>query len=135
MAVIVGRNAAVAISTDGVTYTTIGKVTSASLTLNTATADYTNNDSSGWTEAAPTDKSGSMSFGFKFDPADSGQEACLAAAGLTRYFRFRPSVGSGIEQWVGQGILTDFTIDTATSEVEDGSGSVTFTGAITESDQ
>ena len=137
MAMIVGRNAKVAISSNGSSWSDIGRVTSASLSLSDDLADATSNDSGGYKESLYADTQGTLDFSFKYEDGDTGQDALYLAKNTkaTYYFRFRPQESSGENQWVFQGNIEDLSFDTETSTVGEASCTVQSTGTITKSDQ
>ena len=119
-----------AVSADGVTYTTVGKVKSASLPPSIGTVDATDNDSAGQKEKLVGDIEWSGSVTCNYDSADAGQTLVInAASGKTLlYHRYRPKgSGTGELQWIGPGYLTSCTIDSAHESVIELSFDVDFT--------
>lgn len=137
MATIVGRHAKVAISSDGISYTDIGKVTSASMSLDTDILDETNNDSGGYKESQYGDSQASLDVSFKFNSGDGGQADLFDSYDqkLPRYFRFRPEESAGEIEYSFQGRVSSISMDTETGAVEDGSFTVESTGTITKATQ
>jgi hypothetical protein len=138
MATNIGRNATVEVSTDGgTTYNTVGKATSNGLSVDVKLADETNNDSAGWEESKAADKSGSCDVKGKYDHANAGQAAAMAAniAGTTVTARMRPAVGTGEFQWVFTAFVPSCKVDAATGAVEDFSCTLKSTGAVVKSAQ
>jgi predicted secreted protein len=138
MATIIGRNATVEVSTDGgTTYNTVGKATSNGLSVDVKLADETNNDSAGWEESKTADKSGSCDVKGKYNSANAGQAAVMAAAiaGTSLTVRMRPQTGATEFQWVFTAYVTSAKVDTSTGAVEDFSCSLKSTGAVVKSAQ
>jgi predicted secreted protein len=138
MATIIGRSATVEVSTDGgTTYSTVGKATSNGIKLSTKIADETNNDSAGWEESKTADKAASVDVKGKYNSANAGQAAVLAAelAGTSLTVRMRPQASAGEFQWVFTAYVSDASVDASTGAVEDFSCSLKSTGAVVKSAQ
>lgn len=138
MATILGRNAKVAeCTTLGGSYTDLGKVLSGSLSQSADVADETNNDSSGFKEGKYADEQASLDVTMKYDEANTGQMAVLAARAskVILYYRVRPQETGSANQWRFLGLITDLTVDFSTGDVEEMSLSIESTGTITEDTQ
>ena len=137
MATIIGRDADVDVSSDDITYTPVGKVTSAALAINDDLADETNNDSGGYKQTKYADQQAVLSLGFKYDDADAGQAMLLASksAKSTLYYRYRPKASAGTKQWKFQANISELSVNAETSAVEDGSATIESTGTVTMSTQ
>jgi len=137
MATIIGRNAKVAISPDGITYTDIGKVTSASLSFASDMADETNNDSGGFKEEQPADSQATIELAGKHNAADTGQAALADRAfdKAKNYFRFRPYTNPGDPEYIFQGYVSDHSVDTETGAVIDLSATIVSSGTVTKQAQ
>jgi len=137
MATIIGRNAKLATSTDGVTYYDIGKATSIGQSWATDMADETNNDSAGYKEEQYADSQLTFDVSGKYDSSDTGQSALMDCAfNKTKvYFRFRPTTGVGEQEWLFQGHCADFSLDSETGSVEDFSATVNSSGTVTKQAQ
>lgn len=138
MSTTIGRKATLEISDDDVTYVKVGKMTSIGEALSTGMADETNNDSDGWTEEQPADSQMVVSGSGKYNEADAGQAAMLAASigKLKKFYRFRPGgTGVGLLEYKFQGHAIDFNVDTETSSVQDLSLTVNSTGVVTSTAQ
>lgn len=138
MAISLGTSSTVEIAIDGdtPTYATLGKVTSGTLTVSTDTAEGTNNDSGGFKEFLYADTNYELQVDVKYDAADTVQTnlftavATRSAADATYMTaRVRPSVGSGLEQWVFRVLCTSFSISMAHGEVN--TASFSFIGTVT----
>lgn len=111
MADVLGRSGLLAISSDGIAYTTIGGITDMNLDNAMSLAEVTDHD------AAPTQflgdrPSATGGASGNYDEADAGQAMLWTAigAGLAGgplyYFRYRPETGGGKAQYIFQAIVT-----------------------------
>ena len=85
MAMIVGRNAKVAISSNGSSWSDIGRVTSASLSLSDDLADATSNDSGGYKESLYADTQGTLDFSFTVEGSNSAHAYAHASGSASSY--------------------------------------------------
>lgn len=112
----------------------IGKITSASFSINNETADNTTNDDDGATSTLYSNYSCSIDITCKYDYTDAGQlavitEATSSRAGVAVIFQPRTLVG----EYEGSGTfrVTSCNIDTQTSESAEASFTLESTGAVT----
>ena len=131
-----GKDGALQISADGVTYTTIG-----------STDDFSIDPTNDIAEAKPQlaesvtrargHSSWSLSATYTKDPADAGQDILKTAfaSDTPYYFRVRPIVGSGLDQWYGQFVLQNTPVRSTNTDFNKGTISALSTGAITHDDQ
>lgn len=119
-----------AVSPDGVTYTTVGKVKSMSLPPTTSMVDATDNDSAGGKEKLPGDIEWKGSVTCNYDSADAAQTTIITAAGAKTllYHRYRPrGTGTGEIEWKGPGYISKCQIDAKHEAVMELSFDVDFT--------
>jgi len=138
MAKALGSGGSWAVSTDGVTYTTVGKVKSMSLPPSIATIDATDNDSQGAKEKLAGDIDWKGSFTANYDSSDAAQTTVINAASnkTTLYHRYRPKgTGTGEIQYIGQGICTKAQIDAKHETVMELAVDVEFSGPVTKTVQ
>lgn len=114
MADVRGYDGLLAISTDGITYNTIGGVKDLSMTIDQSTFDVTDHDSGVWMEHIVGRKTITMSATMNYDEANTHQETLLNTAvmnGTLVYFRYRPrGAGSGLKEYLGLGSVTSVEI-------------------------
>lgn len=137
MAKQLGRNAVIAVSSNGVTYTDVGNVLSISFDVATDKAESTDADSGGAKEELQTDEQASLDITARYNVADAGQLLLFAeeAAKAVLYYRVRPKEATGEREWVFQGNLNSLSVSAPYADVEELSVSVTSTGAITRATQ
>lgn len=134
-----GRSAATAVSTDGVTYTTVGACKDAiSWGITPETFDSTTRDDTAW-KRKMTGRSqvDDVSFSGQYAEDDAGQTILMDVATVptTRiYVRIRPSVGTGADQFVVSGFLA-YKHDIPDDGPEMFTATISVDGAITKSDQ
>ena len=92
---------------------------------------------SDWEESKTADKSASIDVKGKYNSANAGQAAVIAAAqaGTSLTVRMRPQTSAGEFQWVLTAFVSDAGVDTATGAVEDFSATFKSTGAVVKSAQ
>ena len=134
-----GTNLLVKIADDGVSPATIGHSTSCSISFTNDMAAATTKDSSGFSEVIPAVRSAEISFDGLVDYTDGaggmtgGGE--IAHKLLTRQkcdFSFG-TVATGDTVYTGEGYVSAAEISGAMEEAVTYSGTITVTGAITES--
>ena len=134
-----GTNLLVKIADDGVSPATIGHSTSCSISFTNDMAAATTKDSSGFSEVIPAVRSAEISFDGLVDYTDGaggmtgGGE--IAHKLLTRQkcdFSFG-TVATGDTVYTGEGYISAAEISGAMEEAVTYSGTITVTGAITES--
>jgi hypothetical protein len=137
MATIIGRSKKVAISTNGSSYTDIGKIIDATVALAHDLADETTDDSAGWKESKFADSQLTLTISGKFNSSDTGQGMLITAATgkTTYYFRWRPDEVGGERQIIMQGNVESFDREGSTGEVQTFSATIQSTGTVTESTQ
>lgn len=138
MAIIIGRKAKVATSTDDSTYNDLGKVISGTLSITDDIADSTTNDSNGYKEGEYADQQASLDLTMKYDGSNTAQQQLIDEKCTNRsklYFRIRPEETSGEEQWKFLATLDDISVDFSTGEVEELSITASSSGTITNSTQ
>jgi len=134
MSKIIGRSCDVAISAAGSSYTELGEIMSASLSVSDDVADATTNDSGGFKEGMYADSQASLDVTMKYSKADAGQALLYTAkfAKTLYYFRVRPLASAAVEyEFIFQGLITDLTLDASTGDVEELSASIQSSGTIT----
>ena len=138
MAIILGRNSKIAVSTDDSTYNDLGKVLSGSLSIDTDVADATTNDSAGFKEGEYADQQASVEATMKYDSSNTGQAALLTEVCTNKtklWFRVRPKEAVGEKQWKFLATVESLGTDFSTGEVEELSCSAVSSGAVTMSAQ
>ena len=138
MATSLGRNALLAVSTDGgTTYNNVARVTEVSLSRSQDEEEFTSHDDSGDRVYAAGHRSREFSFSAIYDEGDTGQDACKTSytAGTTYYWRFRPTTGSANDQFIGQGFVTSLDHSGPLEGFQGFDGTVRISGALTESAQ
>lgn len=132
-----GRKATLATSTDGNTYVAIAGIKNITVTMEGKAIDTTDHDSGVWEEFIAGRDNVKLKFDGNFDPADAGFDALWnATTGRTIvYFRYRPDVGSGIAQYIGQGILTHLEKSSGNDAANQFSGEVQITSTWAKSSQ
>ena len=137
--VFIGTNLLVKIADDGVSPATIGHSTSCSISFTNDMAAATTKDSSGFSEVIPAVRSAEISFDGLVDYTDGaggmtgGGE--IAHKLLTRQkcdFSFG-TAATGDTVYTGEGYISAAEISGAMEEAVTYSGTITVTGAITES--
>lgn len=122
----------------GGTYTDLGGVQDATLSVNLADIDVTDKDSAGWDEAIPGQGSLQIQMTCNYEEDDSGQAKLITAIinKETRLFRFRPwGDTSGADQWVCYGFPTSEDIESPNKEALSFGVTIKLTGTPTQSDQ
>ena len=134
-----GTNLLVKLADDGVSPATIGHSTSCSISFTNDMAAATTKDSSGFSEVIPAVRSAEISFDGLVDYTDGaggmtgGGE--IAHKLLTRqkcHFSFG-TAATGDTVYTGEGYISAAEISGAMEEAVTYSGTITVTGAITES--
>ena len=128
-----GRLGTAEISTDGNTYTAIGGASSINWDPSMKDLDTTDNDSGVFEESIPGRMSAKCDVDTNFEQGDAGQAAVATAfyARAKRYWRFRPTVGSGLVEYKGQGYLTGAPVNVPGEKQVTFKFSVKMTGTFT----
>ena len=131
-----GTNLLIKIADDGSSPTTIGHSTSCTISFTNDMADATTKDSSGFSEVIPAVRSAEISFDGLIDYTDgSSGGAEIAHKLLTRQkcdFTFG-TIATGDTVYSGEGFISSCEISGSMEEAVTYSGTITVTGAITES--
>ena len=131
-----GTNLLIKISDDGSSPTTLGHSTSCTISFTNDMADATTKDSSGFSEVIPAVRSAEISFDGLVDYTDgSSGGAEIAHKLLTRQkcdFSFG-TAATGDTIYTGEGFISSCEISGSMEEAVTYSGTITVTGAITES--
>jgi len=130
-----GTNLLVKIADDGSSPSTIGHATSCTISLSNEMSTTTTKDSSGFAEVIPGVRSAEISFDGLVDYTDSVGGTEIAHKLLTRQkcdFTFG-TAATGDTIYTGEGFLSSVEISGAMEEAVTYSGTITVTGAITES--
>ena len=131
-----GTNLLIKIADDGSSPTTIGHSTSCTISFTNDMADATTKDSSGFSEVIPAVRSAEISFDGLIDYTDgSSGGAEIAHKLLTRQkcdFTFG-TAATGDTVYSGEGFISSCEISGSMEEAVTYSGTITVTGAITES--
>lgn len=140
MAIILGRNAKVAASTDNFVASDedLGKVLNGTMDISTDIADATTNDSSGFKEGEYADQQMSVDVTMKFDAANAGQQLIIDEVCTNRsklYIRIRPIEAGGAEQWLALCTIDSMTLDFSTGEVEELSFTASSSGTVSNTTQ
>lgn len=139
MAAIASRNSTIRVSTDGITYTALGKVSDYDVSHDGETIEITNNDSSGYKEFLGGLSSATISVSFFYDEADAGQDIVRTSneGRTTIYYEIRPGgAGVGNREIIWQGIITSMSDPSgSTSGAAECSIDVQCTGSPTIQDQ
>ena len=131
-----GSNLLIKVADDGSSPTTIGHSTSCTISFTNDMADATTKDSSGFSEVIAGLRSAEISFDGLIDYTDgSSGGAEIAHKLLTRQkcdFSFG-TAATGDTVYTGEGYISAAEISGAMEEAVTYSGTITVTGAITES--
>lgn len=131
-----GSNLLIKVADDGSSPTTIGHSTSCTISFTNDMADATTKDSSGFSEVIAGLRSAEISFDGLIDYTDgSSGGAEIAHKLLTRQkcdFSFG-TAATGDTVYTGEGFISSCEISGSMEEAVTYSGTITVTGAITES--
>lgn len=130
---IIGRGGEFAISSDGVTYTKVGGVTTTSADFNVEEVDVTDYDSAGFKEIILGDKSGEVTLNLIYEE-DADAQITLANAfwnGTKMYGRLRPQTGNTKVEIKGQFYVTSWPMDIPENSKMAQTVKIKFTGTIT----
>ena len=130
-----GTNLLIKIADDAGTPTAIGHTTSCTISFTNDMADATTKDSSGFSEVIPAVRSAEISFDGLVDYTDGNGGAEIAHKLLTRQkcdFSFG-TAATGDTIYTGEGYISSCEISGTMEEATTYSGTITVTGAITES--
>tara|TARA_Y100000114_G_C11730770_1_gene313429 strand:+ start:232 stop:654 length:423 start_codon:yes stop_codon:yes gene_type:complete len=131
-----GSNLLIKVADDGSSPTTIGHSTSCTISFTNDMADATTKDSAGFSEVIAGLRSAEISFDGLIDYTDgSSGGAEIAHKLLTRQkcdFSFG-TAATGDTVYTGEGFISSCEISGAMEEAVTYSGTITVTGAITES--
>lgn len=121
----------------GSTYTAVGNIKSVDFPLSVNAVDSTDNDDSGNKTYLAGDFDGSASVTFNYDPADAGQVILLTnfLSKTTLTWRYRPTVGSTLPQFVFNGLLTEHPVPASHESVIEVAASIQITAGVTKSAQ
>jgi hypothetical protein len=128
-----GFDGKLAVSTDNITYTDIGGMTQASISIGHSLIDTSDWDV-GWTTNLVGRGSITLSFTHNYDEADAGQDIVRTASeqGTQIYYRYRPMGDvSTQKEFIMQGTLESYDDTSPNDDKVESSGSVTSTGAPT----
>lgn len=133
MAVILGRIQKAAFN-DGGGMDEIGRIVDGSLELDSAEVNVTSHDSGQWEEFLQGRANGQVTLNCRYDEADAGQAACLAAwtaqtVGSAR-FRMRGNT-SGAQEWTASAFVKAVPMNAPNDEAADLQLTFRLTGAIT----
>jgi predicted secreted protein len=137
MAHAVGKSSKLAVSTDGISYTDVGGLTSVDSDQANDTADTSDFDSAGHKEQVYTFDQNKLSVSGHIDEADTGFDMLLTSlfSKTILYYRYRPETGSGKKQYVFQGLIESLKHSSPHDGVIDYTLDVSSTGAVTKSNQ
>jgi predicted secreted protein len=138
MAKALGSGAILAVSSNGSSYTTVGKVKKISLAPSVNMVDATDNDSSGTKEKLVGDSEFKLSVTANYDVSDTAQGTIMdgCANKTLLYYRYRPKGSStGEIQYIGTGYLTKCQVDANHEAIEELVFDVEFTAGVTKSTQ
>lgn len=130
-----GTNLLIKIADDAGTPTAIGHTTSCTISFTNDMADATTKDSSGYSEVIPAVRSAEISFDGLVDYTDGNGGGEIAHKLLTRQkcdFTFG-TAATGDTIYSGEGYVSSCEISGTMEEAVTYSGTITVTGAITES--
>jgi len=123
-------------STDGVTYSEVGRCTSASLSLSMETRDTSNKDSAGWKELLEGQKSWSLSgdglVTYNIASADGYSDLWGYLTGRTKLYVKFGSTTTDEKYYSGQGFLTSLDQEAGMEDNVTYSFSFEGTAALTE---
>lgn len=128
-----GQDYALEISADGVAYTKVGKLTSASLGRQRETTDTNNFDEPDWKESISTMRSWDIDGEALYVYDDAGQVVLEAAYESNEAYFFRLTEVAqtvGAFEFTGRGFVTDASLEFSTNEVVTYSVSVEGTGPL-----
>lgn len=139
MAKALGSAATLTLSGDsGATYLIpIGRIKSIALPPGVTMVDATDNDSNGTKDFLPGDSKFNLSVTANADSADAGQIAIKNgfAAKTLMYVRYRPRVGTGEDQFIGQAYIEKAQIDSKHEAIQELMFDLQYTGGLTKSPQ
>lgn len=130
-----GTDLLIKIADDAGSPTAIGHTTSCTISFTNDMADATTKDSSGFSEVIPAVRSAEISFDGLVDYTDANGGAEIAHKLLTRQkcdFSFG-TAATGDTVYTGEGYISSCEISGTMEEATTYSGTITVTGAITES--
>lgn len=132
MAVILGRVQTAAFN-DGGGYDEVGKIVDGSLEVESAEVATTSHDSGVWEEFLQGRNSATVTLSVRYDEADAGQDACLAAwvAQTMGTLRFRMGGAGGSKQYSGSAFVKSAPMSAPNDEAADLQLTFRMTGAIT----
>ena len=124
-------------STDGSTYSTVGRCTSASLSVSMETRDTSNKNSAGWRELLEAQKSWSLSgdglLTYNLASGDGYSDLWVYVTGRTKIYVKFGSTDTDEKYYSGQGFLTSLDQEAGMEDNVTHSFSFEGTGALTES--
>lgn len=133
MAKKVSRLASVYVSTDDVTYTKIGRMASGTLSRTTGTEEATDYDSGDDEEFEHGFRNSTLQIECNRDDADTGQEMVKTSHDdqTKLYYRWRYQDNVGDDEFVQQGLVTNFDDKNTKKQLQGLSISVQLSGAET----
>lgn len=137
MASSVGTSATVHVSTTDSSYALIGKIKSASLTIDNVEVDSTTNDDAGYTSALYGNQSATLSLTVSYDTSDAQQTTMINAvyAKTKLWFRVRPTVGSGLRETRFQAVITSMNPSASNGALVELTFTIKSDGTITNATQ
>lgn len=132
-----GKGASLAISTDGTTYNTVGGVVDVSISFSDDLAEVTDKDSAGHKQYISGHDDATVEVSARYEEDDTYQADVLTAAvdKTVRYFRIRPTTGSGKLQYIGQGFVSEMSVDAPNEDVVGLSFTIQVSGGLAKSAQ
>ena|SRR5579872_1369053 len=137
-AAIQGFNVGVEVSTDGgTTYTVVGGLQGGDLQCKATMLDSTSTQSGGHKEQVKGLDEWTITPSTLFLASDAAQATIYTAfvSGSALFYRFRPKVATGVPQWIGQAIVSDYKLSGKTTDVETASITLAGTGVLNQSTQ
>ena len=138
MADVRGRDAKLAVSAAGSSYTDVAGAKDVSFSINKEKLDVTDWNSGAWKEHLTGRKTITMSVEANYDEADAGLDIVNASAQADTqiYFRYRPRGDTGgADQMIFKGTIDSFEDSSPNDDAAQVSFSVEATGAVTFSTQ
>lgn len=138
MAVFIGSDSTVEVSSNGSSYSTVSEVLSFEINRQVNMVDVTTNTSAGVKEFLPGDSVATLSCTYLADRADTGQDLIRTSLGSKAliYFRYRQEgSGAGKDEVICSGYITEVSYGSTHEERVEQTVSLQINGAVTEQTQ
>lgn len=132
-----GKDAALAISSDGVTYVDVGGVMDITVNVSNELAEVTDKDSNGHKEYISGLDDATVDLSIRWEEDDAGQADLLAAffAKTIRYYRVRPETTATATEYLCQGFVSEHSTEMPTDDAISVSATIQVSGGLTATPQ